>query len=342
MAKEFTEEQESSWEIITIQELKELYCDKKQLLEPNYKLYQMATLAGRMYFTVDDNMKFQRAYIGSTNIAKVMKMEDSLLRWWCKQGYEGAYKHMRERSVFGSFWHSEIASYSLSGKFSTKTLDERLTMAMRGNGIDTALLEEGRDGKRGWKQEIRMAMASYDAWVNEWEVEPIAIEIPVKSEIDGVATLIDWIGFANAKDYDKTPLDERKKQLTMVDFKSGVGGGFYKTHRFQLEACKTIFEENFPNMPQIQQLRNLSPKDFRGTQPTYSYVNQTDKCNQDEYLHYLELAKMKLSSMLNRKVRVMEGEMTFGAKNNLVVEMELGKILEDGIWQNYLLKNETI
>lgn len=335
-------EQDNLFDVVTVEDLKSIYVDGNTLIEPPYKLKRLNSAAGRFYFTVTEDNKLDRVFVGATSIGKMLPMERSLLQWYCRMGYNEAIEYVRQRSLYGSFLHTILGEYSINKTFSFKKFDDRILWYMQMNHIPTALFERGNDGKKGWQEELRMDIAAYDKWVSDYNIKPIGIEVALKSDTEQVATMVDFIGFCNDKNYtEKTPEENRKQHLMITDFKSGKSG-FYKSHRFQLEACKNIWQENYPHLPTIEAVYNFAPKDFKTTEPSYNFTNQTNKFKIDDYNALLMLAVNGLASKIERKVRIIDGTMEFGKKNTLVQEISIQRLLEDGLWQEYLIKQPEL
>lgn len=148
--------------------------------------------------------------------------------------------------------------------------------------------------------ELTKDFASMLQFLHDYQVEIIAVEIPVFLK-EGIATLIDLVVEMNEKDYtDKTPPEKRKRIKAIINIKSGKKG-FYTEHLMQLEGERRMFNQTFGKSVgyEIDNVFNLAPSDWK-TEPTYKIVNQTKAINQGKIdkLFTLKLKEADLYGIL--------------------------------------------
>lgn len=147
--------------------------------------------------------------------------------------------------------------------------------------------------------EFQKDMASFMTWLAEYQVEPLGIEVMLKSDELRVATALDLIcyvtveekGFwgevykSGAKKGEPKETKQPVRKLAIVDFKSGKKG-FYKKNVLQLLLSKRIFQENFPDL-EVEAIFNLAPNDWR-TNPTFKFYDQERDNLQINHLKRIE------------------------------------------------------
>lgn len=129
------------------------------------------------------------------------------------------------------------------------------------------------------------SVLSFNQFVVDFSVKPLALELIMKSDVYKVASPIDLVctmeieekGFFGEvyKTGEKKGQPKESKQkrtiVAVVDFKSN---NFYDKHYLQLQLYKRILKENYPGL-EIGGLFNWSPKDWL-TSPTYNLKQQED------------------------------------------------------------------
>jgi hypothetical protein len=79
-----------------------------------------------------------------------------------------------------------------------------------------------------------------------------------------------------------------------------------------------MFNIHFPNVP-IDRIFNWSPKDFKGTAPTYNLKDQTESRNIVKLPHLVELAKIEDAKRTNT-LTLISGkiDVTKGLSKNII------------------------
>lgn len=332
------------FEIVTCEEVQTLYAD--QILAVPYRLYRINTLNGaRIYFRQDD-MGTYLFYLGTTTLSGLLPMSPQLLAAWCKRGYEGMKRYMLVRSWHGSFFHKVVAEFAKSRYFpKIETIWEKDYLEyLKMYGVEQALHFKMCD-------EMRKDILSYLKWVCDYKVKPLAVELALCSDLLGVATLEDCIAFVDDRVVSditgKEKQNRRRKgeaeprpklgeHLSITDFKTSKAGHF-EAHLLQGEANQEMFVENFPELGAPKAFYNMNPKNWRGTVPTYEFVNQTEKLRPTRYMRMVEDGKEELQKMLEREVLLVKGEIVFGENPaKLISKMPIHQIIESGLWKEFL------
>lgn len=170
----------------------------------------------------------------TTVIRATSPMAPGLLQWYIKNGAD-ANKMRDDAAERGTEMHILIADY------------------LTGRGVDL-------DGRSEFQAK---ALASFDAFAKEYEVEPLAIEILLHSK-DHV--------FAGTADLICRMTYKGRRVRALVDFKSGEN--FYRDHAVQLEMYRDAWHEHYGTTHPIDCVFNWSPKDWR-TKPTYNLKEQS-------------------------------------------------------------------
>lgn len=329
------------FELITVEVLKALYCDK--ILERPYQLYRINTLSGsRIYFRfLEDGSP--RYYLGTTSFSSEIKMTEQLIKWWCNMGYDNAKKYIYKRSVHGSFFHRILAEIQ-----NDNGIDMRFQMK-----IYEKYLEEYRIPQNDWyslMDEMEKDILSYLQFHFDYKLKPLAIELPLCSESDSVATLVDFVGTIDdrlvspvtGKIYKPRNRECYGEHGANIDWKTGKGG-FYASNIFQLEANRTLMQENYPNVFPVDHYYNVAPKNWRGDTPTYTISEQTNKFDLDDYDMLIHKGRKMLQRLLEREVRVINGAIKLGEDPTKRLEKKaLYKIIEDNEWEQYKINYAPI
>jgi len=109
------------------------------------------------------------------------------------------------------------------------------------------------------------ALMSFDQWMQDYEVEPLAIEVLLHSDTYGYAGTADLV------------CRVKGGKVILVDFKSG--SSVYEDYAVQLEMYRLAWNEHadMHDIPQVTEVYNWLPKDWRKG-PTYTFKDQTGEC----------------------------------------------------------------
>ncbi|CAB4141888.1 hypothetical protein UFOVP422_41 [uncultured Caudovirales phage] len=187
-----------------------------------------------------------------------------LLQWYAKHGMDGANKLRDDAAERGTEMHVLIADY------------------LTGRGVDL-------DGRSEFQAK---AIASFDAFAKEYQVEPLAIEILLHSKRNVFAGTADLVCRMNYKG---------RRVLALVDFKSGEN--FYRDHAVQLEMYAIAWNEHYGADYPIEYLFNWSPKDWRKA-PTYNLKEQSNVSSAREVELRSELFRVSNDCKPKARLRV--------------------------------------
>lgn len=146
------------------------------------------------------------------------------------------------------------------------------------------------------KEELFKDISSFVKWVDDYKIEPIAVEQMMRSEKYRVATAIDLVCYATveekgfwgevyksgAKKGEPKETKQAVRKLIIVDFKSGKSKGFYPVNILQLLLNRVIFEENLPDI-KLDGVYNFAPNDWR-TSPSYEFYDQERESKMTDFL----------------------------------------------------------
>lgn len=294
--------------------------DSFEVIYKQKKLPLLYRISGRerAYFTVDDTNGAIVLYNSGTTCTKhyVEDGENTALDKWRqnliaqginpndvlveRQRYGSLLHH-----IYGRIFQGETASFSNIVKFIEKS----------GVAIDLTAKELTAFITRN-KVEFSKDIASFMQWVHDHEVEPLAIELMLKSDEHCVATPIDsvcrvtvkekgyWGEVYKSGEKKGTPKETFQdiRKTVIVDYKSGKAG-FFTPHILQLMVNELIYNENFPDTP-IEGIYNFAPKAWTGTTPTYRFDDQGRSTIQHDLL------RANLHDILRIGRRIFESKIT--------------------------------
>lgn len=291
-----------------------------------YKIYRVNAKGRRFYFTWEDRSKDPEIYFSVTTFIKQTSEESMYLsRWRGTHGNIYCDEFMNEAAKYGTLMHIEIGRFVRQGYYDYSTLYQTVSEYMERHRIDPdrpcILDDEPSRGSSKWTNRklyvnrLKRDLLCFQQFCLEHNFKPIAMELVLKGS-DGYATAIDLVGFMEVeikgfhgevhKSANKLGLPKetimKKRVLAIVDFKSGKH--FYENHAKQLEACKRLWNENYPDMP-VERLYNWSPSDYRGETPKYKIKDQTGTVDEREFEAYVALGKVKKENQLS-EIKVTE------------------------------------
>jgi hypothetical protein len=176
------------------------------------------------------------------SVTKIIKATSptppGLMQWYAKHGFEEANKLRDDAAERGTTMHVLFERY------------------MSGQLVDMASLSEFH----------AKALMSFDQWMQDYEVEPLAIEVLLHSDTYGYAGTADLV------------CRVKGGKVILVDFKSG--SSVYEDYAVQLEMYRLAWNEHadMHDIPQVTEVYNWLPKDWRKG-PTYTFKDQTGECS---------------------------------------------------------------
>lgn len=270
---------EKAYEILpgmTSEEMSALFFDKKALVEPNYRVYQLNSKGHRYYyrFTNDGEVEFYPSV--TTILSQTLPKSPFLMKWVADKGFEEAERYKQERAMYGTFMHAQFEELLINRHYDLDELKSKLCDYIEVHRLPADFIYYADDLKKD--------VLAFAQFVVDYDVRPLAVE---------VALVHPELGYAGMVDCPCTMLDKKggtERIAAIIDFKSGRKG-FYEDCEIQLHLYKLMWNYNFPEMP-IQKLYNFSPKDWRKA-PSYNLQNQTDSVNAAKVPFLLELARIE-------------------------------------------------
>jgi hypothetical protein len=334
---------ELNFELIQSEKVDPMFWDDKRIIL-NYELMRLNSPAGRIYFRFSlPDEKAPVFYGGATSVSKEMPQEDNLIEWIANKGYSQAKRYYFMRSLFGSFEHSRIAELAIMGKISLDEIPEGVNSYFHQNNFYITEKE-----RRDMALECQKDLIGVQMWINDFKVKFLAIELPVFSDEDGIATQIDIIGECTD---DKTG----NPFIALINYKSGKSG-FREEHRFQLLTEKSLFIERFPDFSGSDiRSYNLAAKNWRSTNwvkqegqrgrvgKPYSFSEQSPSISIDRYNAYMELARISREKKINRPFSTITGEMYLGDNPmQFIRKMNIRELVESGAWKSFTKSGKIV
>jgi hypothetical protein len=283
---------------LSIEAVQAAYFDPNALRDVGYRLYRIMTPKGRFYYTIEEG--HVKIYTGvTTMLGMVIPKPIGLIKWMADMGYERSQAYMRERAAYGTMLHSHIEKFMISKVYDFTILPDRVKEYIAENNlvVDT----------EGWIGDLQQDMMAWVQFCHDYEVEPIAIELMLVHP-DGYSGTIDLICkmniavegewgevYKSGEKKGQPKLSKKVFRMTcVVDVKSTRKGTNHEEKDVQLEAYKQLVECNFPDI-KIERLFNWSPKDWRGTTPTYNLNDKTDSVDMQKFYAWIRVAQLEMS-----------------------------------------------
>ena len=251
----------------------------KKLKMP-YNLRRFDRHESRYYFEIEDRRttngdEIIHPYISITSLAdKLIPGGKQLDRWRAALGKD-AESYMVERAVFGTLFH-HLAFLPLTGKSKVhKHGFDFDWLRYRGRGkkhtnFELLIEPEWRWAASKWEWSFTRGLLAWFEFVKETVKDVLAIEVTLRSK-DGYAATLDFVHTAEYYGKDHLCITDIKSFL--YEAEETKTKSFYDVHEFQLEGCKNIWNENFPELP-VTQVYNWSPTQWRKS-PGWKWKNQT-------------------------------------------------------------------
>lgn len=262
------------------------------------QLRRMNAYGMRFYYRIDQ--QGQVHFYGSITSVKsqVTGKPKPIIDKMVEMGKANFERYLNQRAHRGTFFHIQAAELTIQGLYDTNKVGARIAEYAAEHGLEP-------EDTYGWHDEIIKGLQSWLLTMQEYEITPIAVEIPVFSDHHKVAGTIDLVCEMNAAKYTaKTPPEKRKRVKAIIDWKTGY---IFPDHAFQLELGKLCWAECLPDGPQIERVYNWSWNDWRKN-PTYELKNQSDSIWSDPKLMQAYLDIYQATGKLKpRNIRTFTG-----------------------------------
>jgi len=306
-------------------EVASAYFDEDALRLAPARLYRLDGAGRRLYFTVepddagDPEVEF---YVSVTSIIKETTPTSPYLIEWIASKGDGAEEAKNERAAYGTLMHilfeDVLNARVVGGTFNLNGIPDVVAEYLAENPTP------GADPLR-YAVDLRRDVLAFALWTEEYDVKPIAIEIPLKSEVFKVAGTADLFCKLTVQEYAdrgevyKSGPRKGEPKLTkgpaetyaLIDFKS-TRKNVYLEHEIQLAYYRELFVENFPEFADKDiRLFNLRMKNWI-SKPDVTLTNQTGKHTVRE----LELRRdlfFENNDITSGDKTLIGGEIDFGA-----------------------------
>ena len=264
---------------ITSEKLSSIFFDVTKFTHQPEPLYRLDSKGHRYYYKFDENDNPVFFTSVTTMIKNTLPTSPQLIKWMADRGSEDSKAEAEERAHYGTFLHVECAELLINGKYDLNKLQSKLEAYATVHKITV---------RTGWVDDLKKDVLAFAQFMIDTNFKPLAIEICLYHPTDNYAGAIDIVG----------ELDWKKERIrAIVDIKSGRKG-FYETHEIQLKAYQEMWNLHFPDT-MVEKVFNWSPKDFRGTTPTYNFKDQTESRNAEKLPYLVALAKIEDSKRTN-------------------------------------------
>jgi hypothetical protein len=247
-------------------------------------VYRLNQQGMRYYYTIDNSTATFYPSV-TTIIEKTTPLSYGLKKLIGDLGLDEYRKYMDKKAHYGTLMHMLVASYLRSAEraedryFDLDMINTQMSFYAAENSINYDISD--------WEWSLKKDILAFIAFVNEYHVEPIAVEVVGVYNKNGIkfAGTLDllcqmtisekgyWGETYKTGDKKGEPKETNQdfRVTAVVDFKSGKSG-FFDDHEIQLHMYKMIAEESF-NI-EVEKVFNWAPKDWISS-PTFSLKDQT-------------------------------------------------------------------
>lgn len=251
-------------------------------------------------------------YKSLTTFLDAVMPSNKVLQNWREQiavdlgGADKAADYVQSTADYGTALHIAVADYCRNNGVDWQEFEQWAFQYLADSGFANGTLQSAQS-------ELTKDFASMLQFFHDYRVDVIAVEIPVWMDC-GVATLIDLVVEMDAKNYEKTPDEKRKRIRSIINLKSGKKG-FFETHVFQLDGERRMFNETYGSIfGNIENVFNLAPTDWKA-KPTYKLKDQTEDANEisEQFSLFIQIGKSRgVLSTPSKKFTVFVGKTEYG------------------------------
>jgi hypothetical protein len=281
---------------------------------------QNKLVAKNKVYRIDDKMRYYYTFVNdqiqiypsvTSILSGIMPTSEYLIKWYADYGFQKAKQMMNEKALYGTLMHICFSELLTKSYFDLSTIQARIATFAAANNIDF--------DTHNWQYSLKDDLLALYQFIKDYEIEPIAIEVPLVSHTHKIAGTIDLVvrmkvgtgvgGKVLKNDvkidaYGTIVEDKRKDIVVLLDWKSGRHG-FYATNAAQIHFYKLLWEDNFPEIA-IDKVYNWAPKDWTET-PTYLFTDQTDSIEKYKIKHYYAIFMIEQEDKGKRKHHTIEG-----------------------------------
>lgn len=256
-----------------IENVSSLYFDSDALIDTGIQLRRINHNGKRNYFTVTSENHIDRIYTSVTTFTKaVLPTNDYLLKWMKNKSEEEQANILKSSATYGTLM--DIFCNELLINKEVKDFDKRIMQFTLREGLYYINYDL-------WAETLKKDVLAFAKWVTEYEVKPIMVSSPLKSDVLGLAGTMDLYCEMNNRLPTKTIKPHRIKAI--VDYKAKIGdmslksdrNSFYESECMQLYIYGLLLLENYPDLV-IDSFYNFSPKNWR-TNPDYNLLKWDER-----------------------------------------------------------------
>lgn len=243
------------------------------------KMYRMDSSGMRFYYRFDrsGNVRF---YGSVTSVKKqVTGLARPIIDKEIEMGKKAFSDFLHERSNFGTFFHTLAAELTISDRFELERIPTLWADYIKIHNLSASVTSY-------WPSSIAKGLQSWVQTMQDYDIQPIGIEVPAYSDRFGIAGTIDVVCSMYDKKYSaSTPESKRKRVIAIIDWKSG---NIFEDYAIQLELNKLTWAESVSFAPQPNKLFNWTWNDWRDS-PTYKLKDQTENSYTNSLGYYLAI-----------------------------------------------------
>lgn len=218
------------------------------------QLYRYSTPSCRWYFSISDDGKISW-YKGVTSIIHAFHATSAPLTEWQIKNFRDISEYrdyMSTAAAYGTFVHVLFSLLALGGEvdLSDQWLSESIDLYVSAERVSGKYVK-----KDEWILNARQDVIGFIQWWKDYEVQPLAVEIPLSCNAGRFAGALDLPAEITVKQG-----KEFTRQRVIIDFKTGRQPSFYENHEIQLLMYRMAWWENF-NGDEIG-IANYGCKDF--------------------------------------------------------------------------------
>ena len=262
---------------MTVEEIRAVFFNADALKEPPYRVFQLNSDGYRYYYRFNEKGEPEFYPSVTTLLKQVMPTPPALLDWMVANGKDGATEKRDIAAAYGTFMHGQFETLIINRRYDFDNVPAVLLAYMEREHVPESLFSQ-------WVVKVRKDVLAFAQFVKDYNVKPLAVEIGLVHP---------KFHYAGCLDLPCVMTDPKtaKTFTAIVDFKSGRKG-FFEEHELQLHLYREMWNVNFENV-QIERVFNFSPKDWRGSKPTYNLKDQTDSVNAKKLPYLLALATIE-------------------------------------------------
>lgn len=257
---------------ISIKEVQSLYFNSDAIQESGIILRRLDYAGKRNYFTVTEENQLDKMYTSTTTFTKaVLPTSPYLLDWMKNKSKEEQDFILKSSSTYGTLMDILYSQLIISG--TVENIAEQTIEFTKSENLQTI-------NHNKWIEQLKKDCLSFAQFVKDYDVKPLLVSCPLKSERYQLAGTLDLLCSMNEKIPTQTDIKkgvEIKRIVAIVDYKAKIGdfslksdrSSFYESECLQVLIYRYLLKENFEDYSNVS-LCNFSPSNWR-TNPGYNF-----------------------------------------------------------------------